>query len=96
VAQTPDLSTAETLAKNPPVVNRAGSGQGRGRRVTGPFFHVSAASVSLLKGGDWHLLMRTAEGPAQFIVPAHIARGFLRLTNPPCEVAPRKLTVMTL
>lgn len=90
MSSAPDLSTPETVAKNPARVNGAARSV-----VTGPFSLVDALSVSLLKGGDYHLLLRTNEGPAQFVVPGYIGREALRLTNPPCIHPPAKTGPIT-
>ncbi|MDP2226795.1 MAG: hypothetical protein Q8J78_04905 [Moraxellaceae bacterium] len=114
----PAFSAAETVAKNPPVVNRANGGEvvgtfmdGEGfaiavpkgepsRVITGPFIHVIGASVSLLKGGDRVLLLRTAEGRVKCLVPANIACGIFCVTNPrvdpPTRVDPRRRAASAL
>lgn len=54
-----------------------------------PTYRVEAASVSLLKGGDYLLLLRTDAGLGRFFVPAAVGRGVFHVTNPVCLATPK-------
>jgi len=49
---------------------------------------VEVASVSVIKGGDYLLLLRTDAGSGRFIVRAALGREIFRITNPVCKNAP--------